>query len=679
MKKIELPSNFIQLFNSDENFIMNSKVTFNEFLNKAKARSNFYKDDKRKCISLSVENTLENLIEILSLWLLNKSVILHSPDTPEDTVEEYEREINNTYLDSSFNISCFIFTSGSTAKPKAIALTFENIFTAAKNYNEHFNIKPTSYLPITLPIYHVGGLLIFIRALLAGAQTSIHTPGKLTAREFKEAPTHLSVVPLQLERILDKKDDLEFFRNTVFVIGGAKTSLRTLERIEENNISASSTYGMTETSAMIMATEVSSKVDILKSVGRPLNGVNISLSDKQTIIINSPTISPVYPDQVITTNDRAHQKDGLYFIEGRIDDVFISAGENINPLEIENNFIEEGLEDAYIIPVDDETYGQKSFLFYRGNASEKEVKSIAKKKLSPFKRPKHYFKVPDFAFSGIKIKKATLKELAPVYANIDDASSVFPLNYQGDPRRPWIIFLHGFMGDKDDWSEIINILKDEFFCLCIDTPGHGENKKVDYQTLNEYQEEFKHFTNLLNHKFSLVGYSQGGRIAQGLILNGLNVEGLILESTSPGIVDEEERERRYKTDLKMFKNVTNQDELKKFLIYWYQNPLFGELKNHPHFNGLLQRKISIDWKLWQKSMNVFSVGNQPDYREGLSRLKGLKGLTICGENDHKYIASSMEYKTKYKFEFSKISKAAHNTHFENPQEFADIVSKFLKS
>ncbi len=678
MKSMNTISKLLQLFIRDNNLIFAPNYTYKEFLEFSKERSQQFKSNENSEISLCVENTLEHLIDIFSIWLLNKSVILHPLGTPKEIIQEYELEIKKMYQDSKEDIACYIFTSGSTSRPKPIPLTFSNLLTAADNYNKHFNITEKSYLPITLPLYHVGGLLIFFRAVSANAKISIHKPGSLKASDFSKTPSHLSVVPLQLERILDSKVELDFFKETVFVIGGAKTSLNTLKRIEDNNLNASSTYGMTESCAMIMATEVTSELEVLKSVGSPLEGVSISLSEDQTIIIKSPTISPIFKDQTIHTNDKAYFDSGLYFIEGRVDDVFISGGENINPLEIEKVFLEEGLEDAFIIPVDDIKYGKKSFLFYRGEKSVDEVRNIAKDKLTSFKRPRHYFKIPEFAFSGIKIKKSILKEVAPMYANIDLAGDIFPFDYYGDPRKPWVVFLHGFMGDKSDWKNIVDILKLDFFCLCLDTPGHGDNN-LEYTSLSDYQKEFKEFTNILNHKFHLAGYSQGGRIAQGLVLNGLSVESLILESTSPGIVDEEERERRYKTDLKMFKNITSKDDLRKFLIYWYENPLFGDLKNHHNFNDLLQRRSSADWNLWQKSMNIFSVGNQPDYREGLSRIAPLKAITICGENDHKYVASSMEYKTKYKFDFAKISNSSHNTHFENPKEFAKVVSNFLKS
>ena len=70
---------------------------------------------------------------------------------------------NFKYLSSDTQV--VIFTSGSTGNPKAVELTFNNIFKSTKKWNEeiHFN-KNDVYLNM-LSIDHIGGLSIFFRAL----------------------------------------------------------------------------------------------------------------------------------------------------------------------------------------------------------------------------------------------------------------------------------------------------------------------------------------------------------------------------------------------------------------------------------------------------------------------------------------------------------------------------------
>ncbi len=678
MRIIEESTHLQSLFESSEILLLDSNTSYKEFYAEASSLSKDYLQIKDKNLSLVPENSREYLLKILAAWIAGKSIILHAPGTPPSVVKEYEDSLKDNHLNFLDPIACYIFTSGSTAKPRAIPLSFKNLFTAARNYSLHYNVKEEDYLPITLPLYHVGGLLIFIRTIFNCAKTSLHRPGNLKSSEFKTYPNFLSVVPLQLERIIANSSELEFFKETVFIIGGAKTSLKTLEDISKNNLKASSTYGMTETCAMIMATPVSSNSEVLKSVGAPFRDVEITLSKDQTMTITTPSASPLFENSTIQTSDQVKIENGHYYIIGRIDDIFISGGENINPLEIENTLRENGIEDPYITPIEDKLLGQKSILFYRGEKTPLEVRELARNSLSPHKRPRHFIKVPSCAFSGIKIKKTTLKEVAPFYARIDQATSVFPLVTCGDPRNPWIILIHGFMGDKEDWRKLTKLLENDFFTIAIDVPGHGENKNVDEVSLEKFQMDFTKFSTILSHPFHLLGYSQGGRLALGLVLRGLSVESLILESASLGIVDEDERERRYQSDLKMFKNTNSSEDLRSFLTYWYENPLFGELKNHASFNELLNKLSQHDWKLWQEALKGFSVGIQPDYRLLLSRVKDLRALTICGEKDHKYLAASKEMEAKFKFSFSKIEDCAHNTHFEKTEEFARTLSNFLK-
>ena len=46
---------------------------------------------------------------------------------------------------------------------------------------------------------------------------------------------------------------------------------------------------------------------------------------------------------------------------------------------------------------------------------------------------------------------------------------------QGKPENPALVFLHGFLGNVNDWDETIQHLKDDYYCICLDLPGHGHS------------------------------------------------------------------------------------------------------------------------------------------------------------------------------------------------------------
>lgn len=89
--------------------------------------------------------------------------------------------------------------------------------------------------------------------------------------------------------------------------------------------------------------------------------------------------------------------------------------------------------------------------------------------------------------------------------------------WRGDPINPPLLFLHGYLGAGDEWSEIIEGLKDVFYCGVVDLPGHGSSTGSD--DLSDYSfpgaaSALKQF--LLNHNISSTnwyGYSLGGRLA----------------------------------------------------------------------------------------------------------------------------------------------------------------------
>ena len=48
----------------------------------------------------------------------------------------------------------------------------------------------------------------------------------------------------------------------------------------------------------------------------------------------------------------------------------------------------------------------------------------------------------------------------------------------GDPHRPAILFLHGFLGSSADWAGTISALDERFYCVAPDLPGHGRSLEL---------------------------------------------------------------------------------------------------------------------------------------------------------------------------------------------------------
>jgi long-chain acyl-CoA synthetase len=102
--------------------------------------------------------------------------------------------------------------------------------------------------------------------------------------------------------------------------------------------------------------------------------------------------------------------DGYLYLEGRRDDLVISGGVNVYPLEVERALLElDGVEQVAVFPVADERWGQAVWAAVVGDVTEEQVRGWALERLAPHKRPKHVLLVEDIPHTPTgKVRRATL-------------------------------------------------------------------------------------------------------------------------------------------------------------------------------------------------------------------------------------------------------------------------------
>ncbi len=251
----------------------------------------------------------------------------------------------------------------------------------------------------------------------------------------------------------------------------------------------------------------------------------------------------------------------------------------------------------------------------------------------------------------------------------------------GHPKNPPIIFLHGFMGTGDDWTEIASRFADRFYCLMPDLPGHGEtplNGELGYAAWTSALQKALSAQGIGRAHF--VGYSMGGRIALYFALTyPTMVDKLVLESANPGIVDETERIQRAALDDKLATRL-RQNEMKDFLEFWYNIPLFASLNEHPAVKDqLIHKRADQNPENMARVLSKLSPGRQPELWLRLSELK-MPTLLVAGKLDEKYcrITSQMRA-TLPKSTRVTLPDCGHNTHLENPHLFGDHLAEWLAS
>ncbi|WP_271253846.1 2-succinyl-6-hydroxy-2,4-cyclohexadiene-1-carboxylate synthase [Pseudanabaena sp. Chao 1811] len=264
---------------------------------------------------------------------------------------------------------------------------------------------------------------------------------------------------------------------------------------------------------------------------------------------------------------------------------------------------------------------------------------------------------------------------------------------EGDASNPAILFLHGFMGDRDEFKQAIAFLSKQFYCVAIDLFGHGQTCLIDhnYQDLDDIPQPEHYYTihssadlviNFLDFLrldyCFLIGYSMGGRLALYLTIHFPQYfYKVVLESASAGLRTDAERSDRLAKDYQLATKLESGD-FRQFLENWYQQPIFNSLRSHPDFQQLLEQRLKNSPSQLARSLRDLSTGMQPSLWEDLPKIK-IPLLLLAGELDPKFVKinQQMEQLTEYS-QLEIVPSCGHNIHFENPKLFVEKIQAFFQ-
>lgn len=251
----------------------------------------------------------------------------------------------------------------------------------------------------------------------------------------------------------------------------------------------------------------------------------------------------------------------------------------------------------------------------------------------------------------------------------------------GDPGSPAVLLLHGFMGSAADWDLIAGTLSKDFVCVALDLPGHGESTDIPdeaYTMPGAARAVVGEMDSLGLLQAAVAGYSMGGRLALFLALrHPERCAGLILESASPGIEDEEERASRRETDEGRARRLESGD-FKAFLRDWYAQALFSSLASHEGMvDGLIETRRDNDLAELAKSLRGMGTGNQPSLWRELSGLR-VPALAVAGEMDEKFSDISRRMAgSSPKLRYELVPGAGHIVHAEKPGAYLASLRNLL--
>lgn len=250
-------------------------------------------------------------------------------------------------------------------------------------------------------------------------------------------------------------------------------------------------------------------------------------------------------------------------------------------------------------------------------------------------------------------------------------------------NNPCLIFFHGFTGSSIDWKNITPQINQDFSSFGIDLIGHGKSsspKETEFYTSDSIVNQiYNVVTGIIKKKIIPIGYSMGGRAALSFAVKHPELlQGLILESTTPGIENEILRNERAARDEEIAEYIETHT-MEEFTEFWMDMEIFNTLRrfSEEKRKQMRESRISNSKTGLTNTLKGFSTGKMPALHKELGSIKA-KTLLITGELDTKYTELNNKIVNQFKnAEHTIIKNAGHNTHIEEEKKFTEAVNKYL--
>jgi O-succinylbenzoic acid--CoA ligase len=321
-------------------------------------------------------------------------------------------------------IATVMYTSGTTAGPKEVALSYGNWLWNALGSALALGLDPQERWLCPMPLAHVGGLSIQIRSAIYATTVVLHEPFDTEAAlralmDPDQRVTLVSLVPTMLARLLDAGlRRPPTLRRAL--LGGGPIAPALLRRAHEAGVDVAPSYGMTEACSQI-ATD-----------GVPLLGVELRIDGPAPahpgdalvgeVLVRGNTVAAgaLAPDGWLHTGDLGTLDErGRLQISGRKADTIVTGGENVAPGEVEVALLEHSaVADAGVFGRPDAEWGEAIVahvvLQDGAVATVDQLRRHCAQRLAPYKVPKLIELVPELP-RGVtgKLLRRELADSAP--------------------------------------------------------------------------------------------------------------------------------------------------------------------------------------------------------------------------------------------------------------------------
>ncbi|WP_142384377.1 o-succinylbenzoate--CoA ligase, partial [Staphylococcus argensis] len=367
-------------------FIDNGKeqLTFKQCYEQARRLALILHQRNLRRVGLYIDNSMESVVLINAAWLAGIEVAMINSrlTTTEiknqmnsvniDTIivtrpleitgfnllrySELQSETTSSTYEATFNaerIASIMFTSGTTGPQKAVPQTFHNHYASAQGCEESLGFDRSTVWLSVLPMYHISGLSVMLRALIKGFTVRLEQKFN-TERMLNiirdEGPTHVSLVPQTLKWLMDSGWHQPYQVEKI-LLGGAKLSRTLIDQALNYDLPIYNSFGMTETCSQFVTASPQMLKERHDTVGRPSEDVGVKIKHPNAdghgeLLVKGDNVmegylypsdlSNTFEDGYFKTGDIAEiDEDGYVIVYDRRKDLIISGGENIYPFEIE--------------------------------------------------------------------------------------------------------------------------------------------------------------------------------------------------------------------------------------------------------------------------------------------------------------------------------------------------------
>lgn len=341
-----------------------------------------------------------------------------------DLIIHKEVSVGKNHSDK--NCEIILLTSGTTGAPKGIMLSRDNIKSNVEAIGDYLRLTLNDKIFMVKNMNHSSSIIGELLVGLDNMCTIVFNSKVLTASSMVNSIcdnniTVFFAVPTILREIILKHKQLNLEKIghlRIINFYGAPMSSQDIDKLVEllPNCNLIYSYGLTEASPRVTYIMGSDLLKKAGSSGRPIKNVKIEISNKGIdnngeIVVSGPNVMLGYyndaektrktiVDGKLYTGDYGYiDEDGYLYVQGRKDNMIISAGKNIYPEEIEQVLqTAEGVKEVLVRNISDDKGVEKFIAYIVTDDIEPNMSSlfeVCKNRLENYKIPSKFVYVKE--------------------------------------------------------------------------------------------------------------------------------------------------------------------------------------------------------------------------------------------------------------------------------------------